>query len=163
MECGATATHSGLKDGFAESVPREAGARRFRSHLMGSVGRRDFTATFAAGRLGAAGSACRRDRTTANAATLDWRIRNARVLDGTGAPARRAHLGLRDGRFAHIGNGLPADFVLLDVEEVRDHATPENPRARAAGIRATFVNGRPVMRDGRFTGALPGKVLRRSA
>ena len=43
-----------------------------------------------------------------------------------------------------------------------DHATLEQPRARATGIRATFVNGQPVIRDGRFTGALPGQVLRRS-
>ncbi len=69
-------------------------------------------------------------------------------------------VGLRDrGR---IGNDLPADLVLFDREEITDHATLENPRARATGIRATFVNGQPVSRDGRYTGALPGRVLRRS-
>ena len=68
--------------------------------------------------------------------------------------------GLRDrGR---IANGFPADLVLFDKEEITDHATLENPRARATGIRVTFVNGQPVSRDGRFTGALPGRVLRRS-
>lgn len=62
-----------------------------------------------------------------------------------------------------IAPGLPADLVLFDAEEVTDHATLEEPRARATGIRATFVNGQPVMLNGRFTGALPGRVLRRSA
>ena len=62
-----------------------------------------------------------------------------------------------------IANGLPADLVLFHAAEITDHATLDNPRARATGIRATFVNGQPVTRDGRFTGALPGRVLRRSA
>lgn len=60
-----------------------------------------------------------------------------------------------------IANGFPADLVLFDSEEVTDLATLEEPRARATGIRATFVNGQIVTRDGRFTGALPGRVLRK--
>ena len=69
-------------------------------------------------------------------------------------------VGLRDrGR---IANNLPADFVLFDRKEITDHATLEDPRARATGIRATFVNGQPVTHNGRFTGALPGRVLRKS-
>ena len=70
-------------------------------------------------------------------------------------------VGIRDrGR---IANGFPADLVLFDAEDVTDHATLEKPRARATGVRATFVNGQPVIRDGRFTGALPGRMLRRPA
>ena len=61
-----------------------------------------------------------------------------------------------------IADGLPADLVLFDPEEITDHATLEKPRARATGIRATFVNGQNVIRDGRYTGALPGRVLRGS-
>jgi len=33
----------------------------------------------------------------------------------------------------------------------------------AAGIAAVIVSGRPVLRDGRATGELPGVVLRRAA
>jgi N-acyl-D-amino-acid deacylase len=62
-----------------------------------------------------------------------------------------------------IANGLPADLVLFDKDEVTDHATLDNPRSRATGIRATFVNGQPVIHDGRYTGALPGRVLRKPA
>ena len=61
-------------------------------------------------------------------------------------------VGFRDrGR---IANNLPADLVLFDKDTVTDHATLDQPRARATGIRATFVNGQPVIHDGRFTGAL---------
>ncbi|MYE44584.1 MAG: amidohydrolase family protein, partial [Acidobacteria bacterium] len=76
----------------------------------------------------------------------------------TSLPAGIVGLGDR----GRIANNLPADLVLFDREHVTDHATLEQPRARATGIRATFVNGQPVIRDGRFTGALPGQVLRRS-
>ena len=62
-----------------------------------------------------------------------------------------------------IANGLPADLVLFDKDEVTDHATLDKPRARATGIRATFVNGQPMIYDGRYTGALPGRVLRKTA
>ncbi len=62
-----------------------------------------------------------------------------------------------------IAPGLPADLVLFDPERISDHATLEEPRMRATGIRAVFVNGQAVLRDGRLTGALPGRVLRRSA
>ena len=69
-------------------------------------------------------------------------------------------VGLRDrGR---IADDLPADLALFDPNTVTDRATLESPRRRAAGIRLTFVNGIPVTRDGHYTGALPGRVLRRS-
>lgn len=93
-------------------------------------------------------------------------VREARTIPLEEAIRRMTSLpadivGLEDrGR---IANGFPADLVLFDGEDVTDHATFERPRARATGIRATFVNGQPVIRDGRFTGALPGGVLRRSA
>ena len=61
-----------------------------------------------------------------------------------------------------IADGLPADLVLFDAAEISDHATLKEPRARATGIHATFVNGQPVIHDGRFTGSLPGRVLRKS-
>ena len=93
-------------------------------------------------------------------------VREARTIPLEEAIRRMTSLpadivGLEDrGR---IANGFPADLVLFDREDVTDHATFERPRARATGIRATFVNGQPVIHDGRFTGALPGRVLRRSA
>ena len=93
-------------------------------------------------------------------------VREERVIPLEEAIRRMTSLpagivGLRDrGR---IANNLPADLVLFDRDTVTDHATLQQPRARATGIRATFVNGQPVIHDGGFTGALPGRVLRRSA
>lgn len=76
----------------------------------------------------------------------------------TSLPADLA--GLRDrGR---IADDLPADLMLFDPDTVTDRATLDSPRLRAAGIRLTFVNGVPVTRDGHYTGALPGRVLRRA-
>ncbi|MFJ8474591.1 amidohydrolase family protein [Kitasatospora sp. NPDC094011] len=76
----------------------------------------------------------------------------------TGRPAAR--LGLdRRGR---IAPGHHADLVLLDPERVRDAATFEQPRLPAEGIEYVYVNGTAVVRQGRTTGARPGRALRRT-
>ncbi|MFD8702316.1 amidohydrolase family protein [Kitasatospora sp. NPDC059648] len=76
----------------------------------------------------------------------------------TGRPAAR--LGLdRRGR---IAPGFHADLVLLDPERVRDAATFEKPRLPAEGIEYVYVNGTAVVRQGRTTGARPGRALRRT-
>jgi len=46
--------------------------------------------------------------------SFDWLIAGGSVVDGTGAPARRADLLLRDGRIAFVG---PVDADTLDVRE----------------------------------------------
>ena len=45
---------------------------------------------------------------------------------------------------------------------VRDTATYDDPRRFLEGIRAVYVNGTAVARDGRHTGARPGRALRRA-
>ncbi|MFH9350653.1 amidohydrolase family protein [Kitasatospora sp. NPDC017646] len=76
----------------------------------------------------------------------------------TGRPAAR--LGLdRRGR---IAPGFHADVVLLDPERVRDAATFAQPRLPAEGIEYVYVNGTAVVRQGRTTGARPGRALRRT-
>ncbi|MFC0862144.1 amidohydrolase family protein [Sphaerimonospora cavernae] len=77
----------------------------------------------------------------------------------TGRPARR--LGLRDRGL--IRAGYHADLVLFDPESVRDTATFDDPRRQAEGISHVLVGGVPVIRDGRHTGALPGRALRRTS
>jgi len=69
-------------------------------------------------------------------------------------------------RFGLKGRGrlLPghhADLVLFDPATVVDRATFENPKQPAAGIDTVFVAGTPVWRNGKATGARPGKALRR--
>lgn len=53
--------------------------------------------------------------------------------------------------------GARADLVLVDPASVIDRATYAAPRTLATGIQAVLVNGVPVLRDGRLTGALPGR------
>jgi N-acyl-D-amino-acid deacylase len=59
-----------------------------------------------------------------------------------------------------IAPGAWADLVVFDPERIADRATYERPFVAPEGIRDCFVNGTPVIRDGSYTGARPGRVLR---
>lgn len=74
----------------------------------------------------------------------------------TSLPAARVGLAER----GVLRAGLYADIVVFDPETVCDRATFEDPKRLAVGIRHVIVNGVPVLRDGRPTGALPGRGLR---
>jgi N-acyl-D-amino-acid deacylase len=76
----------------------------------------------------------------------------------TGRPARR----LRLDRRGLVRVGYHADLVLFDPQTVRDAATFEQPRQAAEGIVEVLVNGVSVLKDGKPTGALPGRALRRT-
>ena len=75
----------------------------------------------------------------------------------TGLAAR--HVGLTNRGTIKVGGY--ADLVLLDPRIVGDRATTEQPAALSEGIVRVWVNGVPVLKDGRPTGSLPGRVLRR--
>lgn len=75
----------------------------------------------------------------------------------TGLPA--AEFGLKERGL--IRPGHHADLVLFDAEAVRDRATFEAPTTPAAGIETVWVNGEVVWREGRPTGARPGRAIRR--
>ncbi|GAA3836425.1 D-aminoacylase [Sphaerisporangium flaviroseum] len=76
----------------------------------------------------------------------------------TGNAARRLKLAGR----GLIRAGYHADLVLFDPASVADTATFEEPRRQAAGIPYVYVGGVAVIADGRATGALPGRALRRT-
>jgi N-acyl-D-aspartate/D-glutamate deacylase len=61
-----------------------------------------------------------------------------------------------------IREGMWADIVIFDPKTIEDKATFTNPRQYPAGIPYVLVNGQIVVREGRFTGALAGKVLRKT-
>lgn len=75
----------------------------------------------------------------------------------TALPAQR--LGWQDR--GTIRAGAFADLVLFDPRTVTDHATFAQPTAPPTGIEAVFVNGTVVWREGKPTGARPGRVLTR--
>jgi N-acyl-D-amino-acid deacylase len=59
-----------------------------------------------------------------------------------------------------ISPGLPADLVIFDPERITDRATLAEPTRSSEGVRHVIVNGQVVLRDGNYTGARPGRVLR---
>ena len=59
-----------------------------------------------------------------------------------------------------LREGMHADIVIFDPATVADRATFERPHQLSLGIEHVFVNGVAVVRDGRVTGAKPGRALR---
>jgi N-acyl-D-aspartate/D-glutamate deacylase len=58
--------------------------------------------------------------------------------------------------------GMKADVVVFDPRKVQDRSTYEDPHHFSEGVAHVIVNGKPVLRDGKMTGELPGRVLRRA-
>lgn len=59
-----------------------------------------------------------------------------------------------------IREGAAADIVIFDPAKVVDRATYTDPHQLAEGMAYVLVNGQFVIQDGRFTSAMPGRVLR---
>jgi len=75
----------------------------------------------------------------------------------TGMPAAKFQLAGR----GVVRGGAFADLVVFDPATIADVATYEEPRRFPAGIRAVYVNGVEVARNGAHTGARPGRAVRR--
>jgi N-acyl-D-amino-acid deacylase len=56
--------------------------------------------------------------------------------------------------------GMFADVVVFDPATIRQNSTYERPNQLSTGVREVFVNGVAVVRDGRHTGAKPGRIMR---
>jgi N-acyl-D-amino-acid deacylase len=74
----------------------------------------------------------------------------------TGLPA--GNLKLRDRGL--LREGYFADIVIFDPATIRDNATFEQPHQYATGVQHVWVNGEQVIREGKHTGAKPGRVVR---
>ena len=59
-----------------------------------------------------------------------------------------------------LSAGYFADVVVFDPGKVGDQATFEEPHQYATGVWHVFVNGEQVLKNGRHTGATPGRVVR---
>ena len=82
----------------------------------------------------------------------------AAVAKMTGVAARA--LGLTDRGLLRAGAW--ADVAVFDPARIADRATYEDPHRYAVGVSTVVVNGQVVIDGGDHTGALPGRVLRRS-
>lgn len=56
--------------------------------------------------------------------------------------------------------GYYADIVVFDPTKFRDQATFDKPHQYAVGIHYVFVNGQPVIAEGKYQNVLAGKSLR---
>jgi N-acyl-D-amino-acid deacylase len=74
----------------------------------------------------------------------------------TSLPA--TNLGIR--QRGSLKPGYYADLVVFNPATIADHATFEKPKQLATGVDHVFVNGMQVLRDGKHTGAKPGRVVR---
>ena len=74
----------------------------------------------------------------------------------TGMSAKR--LGLTDR--GCIRAGCFADITVFDPATIADKGTFTEPHQYPVGIDWVIVNGTPVVAEGRFTDARPGRVLR---
>jgi N-acyl-D-aspartate/D-glutamate deacylase len=77
----------------------------------------------------------------------------------TGGAARA--LGLVDRGV--LRSGAAADITIFDPAAITDRATFDEPRSYPAGVAHVIVNGVAVISGGAHTGALPGRILRRTA
>ncbi|MCA9199463.1 MAG: serine hydrolase, partial [Planctomycetales bacterium] len=59
-----------------------------------------------------------------------------------------------------IAVGLAADVIVFDFDAIQDRADFVNPAAMSEGVQHVLVNGQLVLKDGEFTGAKPGRILR---
>jgi N-acyl-D-amino-acid deacylase len=85
------------------------------------------------------------------AATLQDAIHRLSWLPAT-------NLGIR-GRGA-LRPGYYGDVAVFNPATIQDHATYEKPDQLATGVSDVFVNGVQVLKDGKHTGAKPGRVVR---
>ncbi|MGH8056872.1 MAG: N-acyl-D-amino-acid deacylase family protein [Candidatus Entotheonellia bacterium] len=62
-----------------------------------------------------------------------------------------------------LRQGYHADLTIFDPQTIAERATYDDPHQYAAGVSTVLVNGVVVIDVGEHTGALPGRVLRRTA
>jgi N-acyl-D-amino-acid deacylase len=100
-----------------------------------------------------------------NARVLARFVREKNVLTLEDAIRRMTSLPARTFGFLDRGlirQGFIADIVLLDPEKVTDNATYEKPHQFSTGIDWVFVNGVPVIEEGKRNPTRPGRPVRRT-
>ncbi len=58
-----------------------------------------------------------------------------------------------------IRDGYKADLVILDLKNINNNASISNPHQYSEGVEYLFINGQIIIKKGKFTGKLSGKIL----
>ena len=77
----------------------------------------------------------------------------------TSLPAQREHLTHR----GLLREGFFADVTIFDPATIIDKATYTQPAQLSQGVKYVFVNGQLEYEDGKMTGTMAGRALRRNA
>jgi len=89
---------------------------------------------------------------TSKVISMEFMVRNSSAL--TAETFRIPERGL-------IREGYFADVIVFDPRTVADRATYEQPELLSEGMRFVIVNGQLAVADGKFTGTLAGRALRK--
>ena len=84
--------------------------------------------------------------------SMEFMVRNSSAF--TAETFRIAERGL-------VREGYFADVIVFDSKTVTDRATYEQPELLSQGMRFVIVNGQMAVADGKFTGTLAGRALRK--
>ena len=79
------------------------------------------------------------------------------IYSATGLPAEI--LGIQDRGFLRVG--YAADIAVIDLDAFIDRSTFVNPHQYSDGLVHLWVNGNPAIADGRATGSLAGRAIRK--
>jgi len=85
---------------------------------------------------------------------LSW---ESAIYKMTGLPA--AILGIENRGV--LEKNKKADVVVFDPLEIADQSSYENPFNYCKGVKYVFINGEAVVSAGKFTGKMPGAVIRK--
>ncbi|MFQ5963041.1 MAG: amidohydrolase family protein [Candidatus Scalinduaceae bacterium] len=75
----------------------------------------------------------------------------------TGLPAKKLALKKRGA----LKEGFFADVTIFDEKKITERATFTDPHNYSEGIKYVLVNGKLTLKDGRHTGAVNGRILKR--
>jgi N-acyl-D-amino-acid deacylase len=75
----------------------------------------------------------------------------------TSLPARKFGIKKR----GEIKEGFSADLVVINMDEIKDLATAENPYQYNRGIELVLINGKVALKEGKLSSEMNGQILKR--
>ncbi|MET0243197.1 MAG: D-aminoacylase [Flavitalea sp.] len=97
-----------------------------------------------------------------NARVLSVYVRGKNILSLEEAIRRMTSLPAQKFQLSDRGllrTGMAADIVVFDPATVKDNSTYQDPHHYSSGFQYVFVNGKPVVENGKHNGSRNGSVL----